>query len=159
RSRSGGPPEPHPIDAGPDFGRKATVSRISSNVRIRPNVISMDDFLRRATSDFQKALTWEELNQYVELFYQLMRGEVLGRLTPEQIADRDYLLRTGKTLPDPYAQICTAHKFLLAPPGILNLEANDNRPSVKDPPVKGPGKELVPATIENPQERVIWAPV
>jgi hypothetical protein len=135
------------------------MSRISPNVRIRPNVISMDDFLSRSTSDFTNALTWEELNQYLRLSFQVMRDEILSRLTLEQRAGRHYLLMTDQTLPDPYQQICTAHQFLLPPPGILNGEGNNDQPSVEDSPIKVSRKGPVPAAIENPQERVIWAPV
>lgn len=135
------------------------MSRVSTNVRIRPNVISLDDFKSRPTADFQKALTWEELHQYAGLFWQNQRSEVLARLTPEQQADRDYLLMTGQRLPDPYLQICCAHQFLLAPSGSANSGKTSDSPWVEEPPVKVPAKDSVSTAQENPQERVIRAPV
>lgn len=135
------------------------MSLASPNIRIRPNVISLDVFKRQATADFQKSLTWAELFQHLELFWQNQRNEVLARLTSVQLADRDFLAISRQQLPDPYSQVCDAHKFLLPPLGSTNLDL----PGIRKSSVEIAAAEFVTHPVlaieKNPQDRVIAATV
>ena len=137
------------------------MSRLSPNIRIRSNIISKDEFVSRRTSDFQRALTWEEMYQHIDLFWQNQKEKILAQLTQEQRADRAYLAETRQELPSPYQQICCAHEFLLLPHGIANADKEVCKlpDEVKEPSVLAQAKELVRTTQENPQNRVIRAPV
>lgn len=133
------------------------MSSASPNVRIRPNVVSSDVFKRRTTADFQQSLTWGELFQYLELFWQNQRSEVLARLTSIQLADRKSLEISRQQLSDPYSQVCDAHKFLLPPLG----STDHDLPGIRKSSVESIATEFVTQPVivieKNPQDRVIAA--
>ena len=89
---------------------------LGSNVRVRVNIAFFDPKnLPTAGSDFQKGLSWEELRQYRDLFWNNQTGIVMACLTPAQRQEMEFLERNNIKLPDPFNAVCTAHEAFLSP--------------------------------------------
>lgn len=132
------------------------MSEVNSNVRVRTNVVSFDNFLSDIAR-FQRGLSWEELHQYLHLFWVNRSDEVLGSLTPAQRVERDQFMDPGRRLPDPYLAVCDSHRFLLLP-RTRNPEPVSTKQGGKDPGAEQPAVAVqVVTSVANPQERVILA--
>jgi hypothetical protein len=134
------------------------MTRVQSNTRVRINVYSLDRFLAEDLTAFRSALSWEELRQYQQLFWDLRKIEVMASLTPSQLAERQQLWDLGIHLPDPYNSVCDVHRFLLPPV----QPSQDERPAEPDPegPVAQPeAPAQVRPTFVNPQDRITLAPL
>jgi hypothetical protein len=128
-----------------------------SNIRVRPNVVSFQRFLSDITG-FERALSWEELNQYLNLFWVNRAGEVLASLTAAQRAEREQFMDLDHRLPDAYHSVCTAHRFLLLPK--MDGKAGAPTPPVVEKPVEQPGVPVSSIPVEmRQQDRVILAPL
>jgi hypothetical protein len=132
---------------------------VQSNTRVRINVVSLDRYLADPF-DMQRSLIWEELHQFLRLCWVLRKEEVMANLTPAQLAERQQFEDLRIRLPDPYASVCDAHRFLLAPvqPSL------DGRPVEAEPVREGPvAQPEAPAKVRptsvNPQDRITLAPL
>ncbi|MCY2966821.1 MAG: UvrD-helicase domain-containing protein [Planctomycetota bacterium] len=132
---------------------------IQSNVRIRINVVSFDDFIGDVTA-FQRSLSWEELHQYVWLYWMNRETEVMASLTPSQRAERKQFEDFRIRLVDPYSRICDQYRFLLRPVRPVMDEGAAQREQVPEASVIQPNDptESRPTSV-NIQDRVTLAPL
>lgn len=129
-----------------------------SNIRVRTNVVSLATFLDDVTS-FQKSLSWEELHQYLQLFWVNRTSEVIENLTEAQRAEKILFSDLQWQLPDSYRAVCNSHRFLLLPPG-GQAEESPLRELIKDREVDQPSEVIRAETfLINPQDQVISAPM
>jgi DNA helicase-2/ATP-dependent DNA helicase PcrA len=133
---------------------------VSTNIRVRTNVVSNERFLKDP-DHYRQSFSWSEIHQYISLFWQLRTEEIMQTLTNDQEFERACLLSKKMSLPDPYNSVCHAHRFLLPP---FSSEPPDDDATVKmvsgNPPRDDRGvvsAVSAPIQIQNPQERVIHA--
>jgi hypothetical protein len=134
------------------------MSGSQSNIRLRPNVVSFQRFLSDLRG-FERALSWEELHQYLSLFWVNRASEVLANLTTAQLAEREQFQDLGHRLPDAYLSACNAHRFLLLP----NMDGKDgaaHTSPVTEKPVEQPEVSVAAVAVGmSQQDRVVLAPL
>ncbi|MCE9603386.1 MAG: UvrD-helicase domain-containing protein [Planctomycetia bacterium] len=130
-----------------------------TNIQVRLNVVSYDRIQADVTR-FQQALNWEELYQYIRLFWMLRRGEVMKDLTDSQRAERKHFQDFRIAIKDPYLGICDAHRFLLPPvPRTLDDTPVTLQPVCDEPTSLSDAPSRACASLVTPQNRVILAQV
>jgi len=95
----------------------------ASNIEVRVNVAEISRV--KPGTDFQEGLTWEELRQYTDLFWDLQRREVMAYITAAQSLEKEYLEGINKHLPDSFTAVCAAHEAFLLPETVVEQSGEE----------------------------------
>ena len=95
------------------------IDHASVNTMVRVNVAALSRC--RPGDDFQRGLTWLELYQHINLFWDLQKEYVLENITTEQKREKRYLQDQNIRLTDPYLSVCDLHRRILIPDSIFSL--------------------------------------